>query len=137
MNNIEMIKDKASQAEAMTRKVYLASLGAYGKSFENTQSRFESLKTESNKMLTDLVAKGEQLETEGKNKFAEVQTKISTKADLNQRVTALRTRLGFNKSDADQKIEVLSAKIDSLTAAVAKLTSTPVTKPTVKVTATK
>jgi len=137
MNNIEMIKDKASQAEAMTRKVYLAGLGAYGKSFENTQSRFESLKTESNKMLTDLVAKGEELETEGKNKFAEVQTKISTKADLNNRVAVLRTKLGLNKTDADQKIEALSAKIDSLTAAVAKLTSKPVAKPTVKVTATK
>jgi hypothetical protein len=121
MNNIEMIKNKASQAEAMTRKIYLAGLGAYGKNFEDTQSRFESLKTESNKMLADLVAKGEKLEIEGKNKFVAVQTKISTKADLNNRVTELRTKLGLNKTDADQKVEALSAKIDALTAAVAKL----------------
>lgn len=133
MNNIEMIKDKASQAEVMTRKVFLAGLGAYGKSFEETKSRFESLSTESNKIFSDLVAKGETLETQGKSKFSEVQTKISAKADLNTRVEALRSKLGLNKTSDDQKIEALNAKIDSLTAAVAKLTSKPVVKPTVKV----
>jgi hypothetical protein len=133
MNNIEMIKDKASQAEVMTRKVFLAGLGAYGKSFEDTKSRFESLSTESNKIFSDLVAKGEELETQGKSKFVEVQTKISAKADLNTRVEALRSKLGLNKTDGDQKIEDLNAKIDSLTAAVSKLTS----KPTAKVAASK
>lgn len=133
MNNIEMIKDKASQAEEMTRKVFLAGLGAYGKSFEETKSRFESLSTESNKMFSDLVAKGELLETQGKSKFSEVQTKISAKADVNTRVEALRSKLGLNKTSGDQKIEALNAKIDSLTAAVAKLTAKPVAKPTVKV----
>jgi len=133
MNNIEMIKDKASQAEVMSRKVFLAGLGAYGKSFEDTKSRFESLTTESNKMFAELVANGEKLETEGKSKFAEVQAKISAKADLNKRVAALRTKLGLNKTDSDQKIEALKAKIDSLTAAVANLAS----KPTIKVAATK
>ena len=133
MNNIEMIKDKASQVEVMTRKVFLAGVGAYGKSFENTKNRFESLTTESNTMFTDLVARGEKLETEGKSKLAEVQTKISAKADLEKRVETLRSKLGFKKTDADHKIEALKAKIDLLTAAVAKLTP----KPTVKVSATK
>ncbi|MGK0381507.1 MAG: hypothetical protein ACI8QG_001267 [Flavobacteriales bacterium] len=133
MNNIEMIKDKASQAEVMTRKVFLAGIGAYGKSFESSKNRFESLTTESNKMFTDLVARGEKLETEGKSKFAEVQTKISAKADLNKRVEVLRSKFSLNPTDADEKIEALNAKIDLLTAAVAKLSS----KPTVKVAATK
>ena len=129
MNNIEMIKDKASQAEVMTRKVFLAGIGAYGKSFESSKNRFESLTTESNKMFTDLVARGEKLETESRSKFAEVQTKISAKADLNKRVAVLRSKFGLNPTDADEKIEALNAKIDLLTAAVAK--------PTVKVAATK
>ncbi|MFT5839692.1 MAG: polyhydroxyalkanoate synthesis regulator phasin [Flavobacteriales bacterium] len=136
MNNIEMIKDKASQAEVMTRKVFLAGLGAYGKSFEETKSRFESLSTESNKMFSDLVAKGETLETQGKSKFSDVQTKISAKADINTRVEALRSKLGLNKTSDDQKIEALNTKIDSLTAAIAKLTSKSVVKPTVKMAAT-
>jgi chromosome segregation ATPase len=135
MSNIEMIKDKASQAEVMTRKVFLAGLGAYTKSFEETKSRFESLSTESSKLFSDLVAQGEKLETQGKNKFTEAQTKLSAKADLNTRVEALRSKFGLNKTvktDANQKIEALNSKIDSLTAAVAKLTA----KPMAKVTAT-
>ena len=132
MNNIEMIKDKASQAEVMTRKVFLASLGAYGKSVEDTKGRFESLTTGSNKMFADLVAKGEKLETEGKSKFAEVQTQISAKADLKSRLKTLRNKLGFNKADSGQKIEALNAKIDSLTATISELTSKSVTKPTSK-----
>jgi hypothetical protein len=130
MNNIEMIKDKASQAEVMTRKIFLAGIGAYGKSFENSKSRFESLTTESNKMFAEFVARGEKLETESKNKFSEVQTKIFSKADLNNRVIGLRSKLGLNNTDDDQKIEALNTKIDLLTTAVAKLTTNPVTKAT-------
>ncbi|MGK0268609.1 MAG: hypothetical protein ACI8Y3_001226, partial [Paraglaciecola sp.] len=45
----------------------------------------------------------------------------------------LRSKFSLNPTDADEKIEALNAKIDLLTAAVAKLSS----KPTVKVAVTK
>ena len=137
MNNIDMIKEKAATAEDMARKVWLAGIGAYGKGYEEVKGRFEALSTDSNKLFDELVVKGEKLETEGKSKFAEVQAKISNKADLKNRVQDLRTKLGLNKTDPDQKIEALNVKIDSLTTAIAKLASKPVTKPTVKVTSTK
>ena len=137
MNNIEMIKDKASQAEVVARKVLLASLGAYGKGFEETKSRFGALTTDSNKMFADLVVKGEKLETEGKNKLAEVKTNFFAKSDLSNRVAAVRTKLGLNKTDSDQEVAAIHAKIDSLTAAIAKLSAKPVTKPVVKTAATK
>lgn len=121
MNNIDMIKEKAASAEEMARKIWLAGLGAYGKGFEEAKGRLEMLSTESNKMFADLVVKGEKLETEGKSKFTEVKTKFSAKTDLDNRVEAVRTKLGLNNTDADQKIEELNAKIDALTAAVAKL----------------
>ncbi|MFT5676357.1 MAG: hypothetical protein ACI808_002298 [Paraglaciecola sp.] len=121
MNNIEMIKEKAVVAEEMARKIWLAGIGAYGKGFEQAQDRFETLSTESNKMFGDLVVKGEKLETEAKGKFSEVKEKFSEKADIENRVVVLRSKLGLDQSDADQKIEELSAKIDMLTAAVAKL----------------
>ena len=121
MNNIEMIKEKAVVAEEMARKIWLAGLGAYGKGFEQAQDRFETLSTESNKMFGELVVKGEKLETEAKGKFTEAKEKISEKADIDNRVVVLRNKLGLDQSDADQKIEELSAKIDMLTAAVAKL----------------
>ena len=134
MNNIEMIKETAATAEEMARKVWLAGLGAYGKGFEEVTGRFETLSTDSNKLFDELVVKGEKLETEGKGKVKEVTTKISakvtTKADIEARIETVRTKLGLNNtvSDSDEKIAELNAKIDALTAAVAKLTVKPVAK---------
>jgi polyhydroxyalkanoate synthesis regulator phasin len=121
MNNIEMIKEKAVVAEEMARKIWLAGIGAYGKGYEEAKGRLETLSTDSNKVFADLVKKGESLETEGKSKFEEAKTKVTAKADVNNRVVALRSKLGLDKNEADLKIEELNAKIDALTKAVAKL----------------
>jgi len=121
MNNIDMIKEKAATAEDMARKVWLAGLGAYGKGYEEVKGRFETLSTDSNKLFNELVVKGEKLETEGKGKVEEVKTKVAEKTEIETRIETVRTKLGFNNTDTDQKVEELSAKIDALTEAVAKL----------------
>lgn len=121
MNNIDMIKERATQAEVMARKVWLAGLGAYGKSVEEVRGRVEALSADSNKLFAELVAKGEKLEAEGKGKINEVTNQISAKADIDSRVETVRVKLGLNNSDTDQKIEELNAKIDALTDVVAKL----------------
>jgi polyhydroxyalkanoate synthesis regulator phasin len=121
MNNIDMIKENATVAQETARKVFLAGLGAYGKSFEEAKGRFETLSTDSNKIFADLVKKGESLEAEGKSKFDDALTKVTAKADLNNRVVALRSKLGLDQNEADIKIEELNTKIDALTKAVAKL----------------
>ncbi len=121
MNNIDMIKEKAAVAEEMARKVWLAGLGAYGKGFEQAKARMETLNTESNSLFSELVAKGEKLEAEGKGKLVEAKEKVVAKTEINARVETLRGKLGLNKTDADLKIEELSAKIDALTTVVAKL----------------
>ena len=128
MNNIEMIKQNAANAEEMARKVWLAGIGAYGKGYEEVKGRFETLSTDSNKLFAELVAKGEKLETEGKGKVQEIKTKVAENAEIETRIETVRTKLGLNNTDADQKIEELSAKIDALTAAVAKLAAKPVAK---------
>jgi polyhydroxyalkanoate synthesis regulator phasin len=132
MNNIDkiketastaenMIKDTASTAEEMARKVWLAGLGAYGKGYEEVKGRIEALSTDSNKLFDELVAKGQKLETEGKGKVEEVKNEVVAKTEIESRIETVRTKLGFSNTDNDQKIEDLSAKIDALTAAVAKL----------------
>jgi polyhydroxyalkanoate synthesis regulator phasin len=128
MNNIDMIKEKAATAEDMARKVWLAGLGAYGKGYEEVKGRFEALSTDSNKLFDELVVKGEKLETEGKGKVKEVTTKVAAKTEIETRIETVRTKLGFNNTDSDNKIEELSNKIDALTAAVAKLATKPATK---------
>ena len=128
MNNIDMIKEQAANAEEMARKVWLAGLGAYGKGYEEVKGRFETLSTDSNKMFAELVAKGEKLEAEGKGKVEEVKTKVVAKTDIETRIESVRAKLGLNGTDADQKIEELNAKIDALTEAVAKLAAKPAAK---------
>ncbi|GAB5379954.1 MAG: hypothetical protein Alis3KO_14970 [Aliiglaciecola sp.] len=121
MNNIEMIKETAANAEEMARNIWLAGIGAYGKGYEEVKGRIETLSTDSNKVFAELVAKGEKIEAQGKVKVEEVKTKVAEKTEIEARVESLRTKLGFNKTDADQKIEELNAKIDALTDVVAKL----------------
>ncbi|WP_100655769.1 phasin family protein [Alteromonas flava] len=131
-NNIEMIKQTAANAEEMARNIWLAGIGAYGKGVEEVKGRFDALSTDSNKLFAELVAKGEVIEAQGKAKVAEVKSSVTAKADLEARVETVRTKLGLNKTDADVKIEELNAKIDALTAAVAKLNAKPATKTAAK-----
>lgn len=121
MNNIDKIKETAATAEEMARKVWLAGLGAYGKGYEELTGRIEALSADSNKFFDELVAKGQKLEAEGKVKVTEVKNDVVAKTELESRIETVRSKLGFNNTDTDQKIEDLSAKIDALTAAVAKL----------------
>tara|TARA_B110000240_G_C13472249_1_gene441526 strand:- start:512 stop:877 length:366 start_codon:yes stop_codon:yes gene_type:complete len=116
-----MIKEKASTAEEMARKVWLAGIGAYGKGYEEVKGRFEALSTDSNKLFDELVLKGEKLETEGKDKVKDVSAKVAAKAEIENRIETVRTKLGLNNTESDTKIEELNAKIDALTEAVAKL----------------
>jgi polyhydroxyalkanoate synthesis regulator phasin len=122
MKNIDKIKETASTAEDMARKVWLAGLGAYGKGYEELTGRIEALSTDSNKFFDELVAKGEKLEAEGKVKVEEVKNDVVAKTEIESRIETVRSKLGFSNTDNDQKIEDLSAKIDALTTAVAQLT---------------
>ena len=92
------------------------------------KGRIEALTTDSNKLFDDLVAKGEKLEAEGKGKVEEVKNEVVAKTEIESRIETVRSKLGLNSTDNDQKIEELSAKIDALTAAVAKLAAKPAAK---------
>lgn len=116
MTTTETIKGKINEAEEFARKIWLAGLGAYGKTFDEAQGRYEKLSTEATKVFDELVNKGESLEEEAKTKFK------ATTSDVETRVSEVRKKLGLDSADqSEQKIEELSAKIDALTEAVAKL----------------
>lgn len=116
MTNLETIKSKVGDAEEFARKIWLAGLGAYGKSFDEVQGQYEKLNVEASKVFEELVSKGAELETDAKGKFKE-------KANIEERVAEVRQKLGLDKQSADEKIAELSAKIDALTDAVAKLSA--------------
>lgn len=120
-SGIDKIKETATSAEEMARKIWLAGLGAYGKGYEEVKGRIESLSTDSNKLFDDLVVKGEKLETEGKDKVKQVKDDVLAKTEVEARIETVRSKLGFGKTDEEVKLEELSAKIEELTAAIAKL----------------
>ena len=115
MTNTDQIKAKFNEAEEFARKIWLAGLGAYGKSIDEAQGRYEQLSADTQKVFEDLVVKGEALETEAKGKCKQ------TTSEVEDRVADVRKKLGLDNDSADSKVEELSAKIDALTEAVAKL----------------
>ncbi len=126
----DSIKENVNTAEDFARKIWLAGLGAYGKSYDEAKGRFEELNADASKIFEKLVNKGEKLEAEAKSMFkektSELKEKTSSfkeKADstIKQRVAEVRDILGMNSSDADDKIDALTKKIDVLTKTVAKL----------------
>jgi polyhydroxyalkanoate synthesis regulator phasin len=114
MTKLDTIKGKVTEAEEFARNIWLAGLGAYGKSFDEAQGRYEKISAEASKVFEDLVVKGSKLETEAKEKF-------QVKTNVEARVSEVRQKLGLDKVTAEDKVEELSAKIDALTDAVAKL----------------
>jgi hypothetical protein len=114
MSKLDSIKGKVTEAEEFARKIWLAGLGAYGKSFDEAQGQYEKISVEATKVFEELVVKGSKLETEAKDKF-------QVKANVESRVAEVRKKLGLDKVSSDDKVAELSAKIDALTAAVAKI----------------
>lgn len=114
MKPIDTIKEKIDVAEDVARKIWLAGLGAYGKSYDEVQGRYEQLSSEANKMFDELVEKGTKLESEAKEK-------IKTKTALDSKVEEIRGKLGLNGSATEEKLEALTQKVDALTEAVHKL----------------
>ena len=70
-------------------------------------------------IVNELVEKGEKLEGEAKDKLQAETDNV--KSNVETRVADVRAKLGLDKSEADEKIDELSSKIDALTEAVAKL----------------
>lgn len=114
MSKLEAIKEKLDVVEDNTRKIWLAGLGAYGKSIDTVQGQYEKISADGNRVFADLVAKGEALEQETKEKIKE-------KTAVDQRIADVRQKLGLDKSAQEAKLDELSKKIDDLTEIVAKL----------------
>jgi len=117
MTKLESIKSKVSQAEDFARKIWLAGLGAYVKSYDEVQDKAGELSSEATKVFDDLVAKGETVEAEAKDKFKDKADDLKVK----ERIAEVREKLGMNSKGTGEKIDELSAKIDSLAETVAKL----------------
>lgn len=93
--------------ELLTKKIWLAGLGAAARSVDEAQDRYDKLSEESRRMFDDLANKGEGVQADTKDKFKE------HSEHLEERIEAFKQRI-TSISDLDSKIDDISSKLDGL-----------------------
>jgi hypothetical protein len=126
MINLEKVTSTIETAEDVARKIWLAGLGAYGKSFEEILSKYEKLNGERTRVFEGFVAKGEKIAADTDKNVSEntnenVKETVRVKTAVDKRVEDVRKKLGLDMSDTESKISQLSQKVDALTVLVNKL----------------
>jgi len=100
--------------QKFARNVWLAGLGAYGKSAQAVTETIDKAYVESNQLFNDLVVKGAEIQTS-------LEAKIKQQTAFEQKVDEVREKLGLNQAVSDEQIDELNAKVDALTEIVAAL----------------
>ena len=102
----------------LARKLWLAGLGVYAKSFEEIQNQFEKINGERARLFKELVSNGEKLTAGPKGNVTE---DVREETAVDKRVAEVRIQLGLDTSDTDTKAAELSQKVDELTEKLRKL----------------
>jgi ClpP class serine protease len=124
------IKKAAEKTEEITRKIWLAGLGAYGQSLDNLQQGYEKMNDQTRDFFEELVARGEKLESDTKSNVKSTREKIKEQADknkelLSEQINELREKVSSNVSmpsfDKEELLEELQTRVNSLTETLSKL----------------
>lgn len=123
-------------SDNLARKIWLAGLGAYGKSVEDAQDQLDKASHEASKLFRDLVNKGQGIEShsrdafkekisEARGRLSEARERISEAAGNNSRsvedmVSRVRSKLGFHDAEAHARIDVLTRQVNALKRALAR-----------------
>jgi hypothetical protein len=99
--------------EKFRRKAWLAGIAAYDATVDAATDKLDKIYVDGNAFVNSLVDKGASLE-------AELQLKLGARSMLDEKIAALRAKLGMNKESRDQQLDHLSAKLDGLIEVVAK-----------------
>lgn len=100
--------------EKLRRKAWLAGIAAYDATVDAATDKLDKIYVDGNAFVNSLVDKGASLE-------AELQLKLGARSMLDEKIAALRAKLGMNKESREQQLDSLSAKLDGLIEVVAKL----------------
>jgi hypothetical protein len=118
MTNLENVSKTFETAEGLARKIWLAGLGIYVKSFEEIQNRFEKINGERARLFKEFASKGEAFSADTTKSITK---DLKEETAVDKRVADVRKKLGLDTSDTDTKIAELSQKINALTEVVGKL----------------
>lgn len=104
----------AKKTLTFARKTLLAGAGAYDTGRDKAANKFDQIFVEGSALVNELLAKGESIESQ-------IQAKLEARNMLKDKISALRTRLGFGNEGREQQIDDLTQRVDSLIETVAKL----------------
>jgi len=127
------MSDKPKKDMDITRKVWLAGIGAYGRALGDAQEAYAKMGKETSKVFDELVGRGEDLE--GKVKFAAKnvapkmaeETVRATVDSVSDRMDRMKAALGLTEAAAEQqdqitgieaRLDIIESKIDDILAAV-------------------
>ena len=106
--------DTLKELEKISRKAWLAGIGAYGTSWDYAVEKFDETYAKTNEVINDLVLEGEKIEKD-------LQEKIKSNIEIEAKVEELKIKLGLSNLSEVDKIEAVSDKVDKLTVKVEKL----------------
>ena len=99
--------------EKVGRNALLATIGTYAKGWEIISGKVTETFDDTNKLVNDLIENGEKIEADFKDK-------IQKNTFLDDKLSALKVKLGVDTS-TDDKIAELYKKVDVLTDEISKL----------------
>ncbi len=118
--------------EKLGRQAWLASLGAYGSGWKYAVQKFDQTYSKTNELVNEFITEGEKIEHD-------LQEKLKAKELLENKIVALKHKLGLDEKQEEERLDELSSKVDALTLAVNKLVESKSAEKalTAKATATK
>lgn len=123
-------KKTAEKAEEISRKIWLAGLGAYGQSLDNLNRGYEKMNDQAREYFEELVARGEKLEKGARSNFKSTTGKIREQAEknkalLNKQFADLKEKvsdhIAIPSLDKDELLEELQAHVAKLTETLNKI----------------
>lgn len=108
------INARFRDAQKAARQVWFAGLGAYGRLFDEAQTRYSRLQKERNELFKDLIARGEKVQDDAeallKEGRANVEDQIETAKDRFAGVTS-KVGIPARLQDLSDRLESLSANL--------------------------
>ncbi|WP_299074011.1 hypothetical protein [uncultured Paraglaciecola sp.] len=104
----------AKKTLSFAHKTLLAGVGVYDSGRDKAANKFDQIFVDGSAFVNGLLEKGESLETQ-------IQAKLEARIMLQNKISALRAKLGFGNDSRDQQIDALTQRVDSLIEVVAKL----------------
>lgn len=125
---VKDVKDTSEKANELAKKIWLAGLGAYGKTWDEAQASYEKATKKSSEevssLFEQLVSKGEALEKDAAGRINESKESLTkTRADLEEKLSKAREGLTVDalKDTGKTYLSSLEAKIDELTGKIDNL----------------